>query len=65
MLIPKFSSPAAPKSFALRARFVVCFSTFSSLDSPTCPLLTFQEGVHSPYLGCAMQESDWWEGATK
>ena len=27
------------------------FSTFSSLDSPTCPLRTFQEGVHSPYKG--------------
>ena len=24
------------------------FSTFSSLDIPTCPLRTFQEGVHSP-----------------
>ena len=33
------------------ATFAATFSTFSSLDIPTCPLRTFQEGVHSPYKG--------------
>ena len=38
-----------PKVPLARARHT--FSTFSSLDSPTCPLRTLQEGVHSPYRG--------------
>ena len=40
------------RACTLRSRHESCtFSTFSSLDSPTCPLRTFQEGVHSPYKG--------------
>ena len=46
-LLQVFSSPSSRSSSPGPGTF----STFSSLDSPTCPLRTFQEGVHSPYKG--------------